>query len=112
MFAKKTKSLEKAARQRPLFRFKLPSEEAFRTAIAVSAIALASVFVAGNYGIARENGIKSKECTASIGQIADYAGRHPLKTTIFLLADVAAIAAFSIVYFGAISRQSKLGLND
>jgi hypothetical protein len=104
------RSKPKPERQFDARRFKLPSEEFFRTAIAVSAIAIASMFVAGNYGTARESGIKQKGHYASISQITDYASRHPLKTTLFLFVDVAVLAAFSLAYYGSIVDHAKRGV--
>jgi hypothetical protein len=104
----------KKPKERPFraSRFKLPSEEFFRTAIVVSAIAVASVFAAGNYGVIRDNGIRQRPYYASISQITDYASRHPLKSTIFMLADVAALAAFSLVYYGALADRRRRGLDS
>jgi hypothetical protein len=93
-------------------RFKLPSEEAVRTAIVVPAIAIATMFAAGNFSIKHENGITQKGYYASISQITDYASRHPLKTTLFLLADIAAMVAFSRFYYNSIVYYSRKGISD
>jgi hypothetical protein len=102
---KNAKKTQKECRPR-LSRLKLPPEEFFRTALVAAAIAGGSMFKIGDTMAGHQlkvNPSQETRCQA----FQSYVIHHPFSSSVIMAADLAACAAFSIVYFGAISVRRR-----